>query len=151
VINYELPHEPESYVHRIGRTARAGAAGVALSLCDGSERNLLRAIERLIRRPLPVEGHKPEGHGGARSGEVAPPAKPAGRNADARNGDARNGEARHGKSRNGAGHQGEGSRVAAPRSKAAAPVGPATPAPKNRPRPGGRHRRDRSGQQPRAA
>jgi ATP-dependent RNA helicase RhlE len=146
VINYELPHEPESYVHRIGRTARAGAAGVALSLCDGSERNLLRAIERLIRRPLPVEGHKPEGHGGARSGEVAPPAKAAGRN-----GDARNGEARNGKSRNGAGHQGEGSRVAAPRSKAAAPVGPAAPAPKNRPRPGGRHRRDRSGQQPRAA
>jgi ATP-dependent RNA helicase RhlE len=142
VINYELPHEPESYVHRIGRTARAGAAGVALSLCDGSERNLLRAIERLIRRPLPVEGHKPEGHGGARSGEVAPPAKPAGRNADARNGEARNGE----------GHQGKGSRVAAPRSKAAAPVGPAAPAPKNRGRPGGRHRRrDGSGQQPRAA
>ena len=43
VINYELPHEPESYVHRIGRTARAGAAGVALSLCDASERGQLRA------------------------------------------------------------------------------------------------------------
>ena len=56
VINYELPHEPESYVHRIGRTARAGATGVALSLCDASERGQLRAIERLIRRPLPVEG-----------------------------------------------------------------------------------------------
>jgi ATP-dependent RNA helicase RhlE len=57
VINYELPHEPESYVHRIGRTARAGAAGVALSLCDASERGQLRAIERLIRRPLAVDGH----------------------------------------------------------------------------------------------
>jgi ATP-dependent RNA helicase RhlE len=61
VINYELPHEPESYVHRIGRTARAGAAGVALSLCDASERGQLRAIERLIRRPLAVDGPKVEG------------------------------------------------------------------------------------------
>ena len=75
VINYELPHEPESYVHRIGRTARAGAAGVALSLCDASERGQLRAIERLIRRPLPVAG---DGMQGARA-EVAriTPAAPA--------------------------------------------------------------------------
>jgi ATP-dependent RNA helicase RhlE len=64
VINYELPHEPESYVHRIGRTARAGAAGVALSLCDTSERGQLRAIERLIRRPLAVEAARIEGHNG---------------------------------------------------------------------------------------
>jgi len=49
VINFELPHEPESYVHRIGRTARAGAAGVALSFCDHEERSNLRAIERLTR------------------------------------------------------------------------------------------------------
>ncbi len=49
VINYELPNEPESYVHRIGRTARAGAEGIALSLCDHSERPYLRAIERLMR------------------------------------------------------------------------------------------------------
>ena len=54
VINYELPHEPESYVHRIGRTARAGAAGIALSFCDPSERNQLRGIERLTKRPLAV-------------------------------------------------------------------------------------------------
>ncbi len=65
VINYELPHEPESYVHRIGRTARAGAAGVALSLCDASERGQLRAIERLIRRPLAVEGFRPKAYGTA--------------------------------------------------------------------------------------
>jgi ATP-dependent RNA helicase RhlE len=64
VINYELPHEPESYVHRIGRTARAGAAGVALSLCDASERGQLRGIERLIRRSLMVEGAKPEARNG---------------------------------------------------------------------------------------
>jgi ATP-dependent RNA helicase RhlE len=48
VINYELPHEPESYVHRIGRTGRAGAAGSAWSLVDPSERKRLKAVERLI-------------------------------------------------------------------------------------------------------
>ncbi|HEX2113927.1 MAG TPA: DEAD/DEAH box helicase [Alphaproteobacteria bacterium] len=54
VINYELPNVPESYVHRIGRTARAGADGVALSFCDVEERPFLRDIERLIRRTVPV-------------------------------------------------------------------------------------------------
>ncbi|MDH3202784.1 MAG: DEAD/DEAH box helicase [Myxococcales bacterium] len=49
VFNYELPHEPESYVHRIGRTGRAGAAGAAWSLVDPSERSRLLAVERLIR------------------------------------------------------------------------------------------------------
>jgi ATP-dependent RNA helicase RhlE len=49
VINFELPPDPESYVHRIGRTGRAGASGVAWSLVDASERNALRAIERKIR------------------------------------------------------------------------------------------------------
>jgi ATP-dependent RNA helicase RhlE len=49
VFNYELPHEPESYVHRIGRTARAGATGAAWSLVDPSERGRLRAVERLIK------------------------------------------------------------------------------------------------------
>jgi ATP-dependent RNA helicase RhlE len=97
VINYELPHEPESYVHRIGRTARAGAAGVALSLCDPSERGLLRGIERLIRRPLAVEG----------------------------------------------GVQGAKAEVAK--------VAPAAPAPRHRAHGRPKHRRDQSGQQPRAA
>ncbi|MGB5548103.1 MAG: DEAD/DEAH box helicase [Polyangiales bacterium] len=56
VINYELPHEPESYVHRIGRTGRAGATGAAWSLVDPSERNRLRAVEKLIKfRPEEVE------------------------------------------------------------------------------------------------
>ncbi len=54
VINYELPNEAESYVHRIGRTARAGASGVALSFCDPSERNYLRGIEKLTGRRLTV-------------------------------------------------------------------------------------------------
>ncbi len=59
VINYELPNEPESYIHRIGRTARAGAGGVALSFCDPTERGYLRGIERLIRRQLTVIGDVP--------------------------------------------------------------------------------------------
>jgi len=56
VVNFELPNVPETYVHRIGRTARAGASGVAISLCDGEERAYLRDIERLIRRSVPVVG-----------------------------------------------------------------------------------------------
>jgi ATP-dependent RNA helicase RhlE len=54
VINYELPNVPEQYVHRIGRTARAGAAGVAISFCDGEERAYLRDIEKLTRQPISV-------------------------------------------------------------------------------------------------
>ena len=54
VVNFEIPNVPETYVHRIGRTARAGADGVAISLCDGSERAYLRDIERLTRRPIAV-------------------------------------------------------------------------------------------------
>jgi len=52
MVNYELPHTPETYVHRIGRTARAGASGVSLSFCDAKELCLLHGIERLIRRKL---------------------------------------------------------------------------------------------------
>ena len=59
VINYELPNQPESYVHRIGRTARAGAGGAALSFCDAAERPYLRDIERLIQRRLTVIGEEP--------------------------------------------------------------------------------------------
>ena len=55
VINFELPDVPEAYVHRIGRTARAGAEGVAISLCDPDERGQLRDIERLTRQSLPHE------------------------------------------------------------------------------------------------
>jgi ATP-dependent RNA helicase RhlE len=59
VINYELPNEPENYVHRIGRTARAGAAGVAIAFCDPAERAYLSDIEKLIKRPLTVIGDAP--------------------------------------------------------------------------------------------
>ena len=58
VINYDLPNEPESYVHRIGRTARAGATGIAISLCDAEEAPYLRAIEKLIRLSIPSEGYR---------------------------------------------------------------------------------------------
>jgi ATP-dependent RNA helicase RhlE len=54
VVNYELPNVPETYVHRIGRTARAGKSGIAISLCDDEERAFLRDIERLIRLRVPV-------------------------------------------------------------------------------------------------
>ncbi len=60
VINYELPEVPECYVHRIGRTARAGADGVALSFCDPSERGLLRDIEKLTKRALTQAGEHGE-------------------------------------------------------------------------------------------
>jgi ATP-dependent RNA helicase RhlE len=60
VVNYELPHEPETYVHRIGRTGRAGQSGTAVSFCDHEERPRLAAIERLIRMRIPAE-NAPEG------------------------------------------------------------------------------------------
>ena len=55
VINFDLPVDAENYVHRIGRTGRAGADGVALSFCDVSEREVLRAIQRLTKQTLAVE------------------------------------------------------------------------------------------------
>jgi ATP-dependent RNA helicase RhlE len=54
VFNFELPNEPETYVHRIGRTARAGADGIAIAFCDGEEKPLLRAIEKLISKKIPT-------------------------------------------------------------------------------------------------
>ena len=57
VVNYDLPNEPESYVHRVGRTARAGAGGAALAFCDQNERPYLQAIERLMGSPVSVGEH----------------------------------------------------------------------------------------------
>ncbi|MEZ5277335.1 MAG: DEAD/DEAH box helicase [Opitutaceae bacterium] len=59
VINFELPNEPESYVHRIGRTARAGSEGLAVSFCDATERDYLQSIEKLIRLTIPVHETHP--------------------------------------------------------------------------------------------
>jgi superfamily II DNA/RNA helicase len=58
VVNFDLPNVPETYVHRIGRTARAGAEGVAISLCDGEEVAYLRDIEKLIRMTIPVSDRR---------------------------------------------------------------------------------------------
>jgi ATP-dependent RNA helicase RhlE len=77
VINFELPNEPESYVHRIGRTARAGARGVALSFCDAAERTYLRDIERLTRTPIAVvEKHPFALSAGCLAAEPAPAPRP---------------------------------------------------------------------------
>ncbi len=59
VVNFDLPNVPESYVHRIGRTARAGRDGIAISFCDETEREYLRDIEKLIRKKVPVAGGTP--------------------------------------------------------------------------------------------
>jgi ATP-dependent RNA helicase RhlE len=55
VINFDLPVEPETYVHRIGRTARAGAKGIAISFCGPDERHLLRDIEQLLKTKIPID------------------------------------------------------------------------------------------------
>ncbi|MFD2247080.1 DEAD/DEAH box helicase [Pontibacter ruber] len=59
VINYEMPFEPETYVHRIGRTGRAGAAGVAITFCGASETPLLIAIQQLTGKAIPVVDKHP--------------------------------------------------------------------------------------------
>ena len=69
VFNFDLPNVAESYVHRIGRTARAGASGKAIAFCDVDERPLLRDIERFIKQRIPVAG------GGAVSQNEAPSAE----------------------------------------------------------------------------
>lgn len=58
VINYDLPNEPENYIHRIGRTGRAGASGTAYSFCAADERNILRSIERLTQTRIEVSDHQ---------------------------------------------------------------------------------------------
>ncbi len=60
VVNFDLTHEPETYVHRIGRTARAGSSGAAVSFVDKDERSNLRAIEKLLRKPIPVKNNHPD-------------------------------------------------------------------------------------------
>ena len=58
VVNFDIPHEPESYVHRIGRTGRAGAEGIAISFCSSDEKNDLREIEKLIGMKVPVTANQ---------------------------------------------------------------------------------------------
>ncbi|HOM59367.1 MAG TPA: DEAD/DEAH box helicase [Kiritimatiellia bacterium] len=94
VVNFDLPEETESYVHRIGRTARAGAEGAAYSFVSAEERGLLRAIERMIRKEIPVDtahefhserAERAAGKGGAGNPPPPPWAKPGrGRTAQSR-------------------------------------------------------------------
>ena len=86
VVNYDLPNVPESYVHRIGRTARAGREGVAISFCDHEERAYLRDIERLIRMSIPATDR--------RTGKPVPAQAEAPRQRQQPNG--RNGQNGHG-------------------------------------------------------
>lgn len=88
VFNYDLPNEPDSYVHRIGRTGRAGRAGVAVSFCDATEGEYLRAIERTIGQSIPVvddheyhsaEAVPPAGRPPAANGKKAPSRSQRGR------------------------------------------------------------------------
>lgn len=90
VVNFELPNIPEVYVHRIGRTARAGNTGIAISLCDETERGYLRDIEKLTGIVIPVEGEGPKGP------DVAP--EPRGQRSA---GGRRNGQQQASKSRGG--------------------------------------------------
>ncbi|MBT3193856.1 MAG: DEAD/DEAH box helicase [Verrucomicrobia bacterium] len=73
VINYELPHEPETYVHRIGRTGRAGNSGRAISFCDLEEQPRLRSIEKLIRTAIPEIKDHP--YAGSHIGEEPRPGR----------------------------------------------------------------------------
>ena len=73
VINFDLPAQPEDYVHRIGRTARAGASGVAISFCDAAEHATLRAIERMTGTTINVAGGSPAA-ARSRHADSSPPA-----------------------------------------------------------------------------
>lgn len=90
VINFELPNVPEDYVHRIGRTARAGASGAAISLCDPSEQAFLRGIEALTKRRLEVA----EGSPARPSAAAKAPASKSPRAANANKKPARGGRRR---------------------------------------------------------
>jgi ATP-dependent RNA helicase RhlE len=131
VINFDLPNEPETYVHRIGRTGRAGATGIALSMCDHEEREYLRDIEALIGRTIePIEDHPyPLGAAPTRADEdLRRPARPPLRAAAGR-GAPRPAAPRHPRSgrRRGGGHPAPkasgagGVRHGGPRKKASIP------------------------------
>jgi ATP-dependent RNA helicase RhlE len=77
VINYELPNIPETYVHRIGRTGRAGASGIAISFCETEERPYLRDIQKLIGKTVPVVSEHPY-HSNGIVLQAAPPAGKSG-------------------------------------------------------------------------
>ncbi len=157
VINFDIPNISETYVHRIGRTARAGAEGSAISLCGEDERSYLRDIERLIRQKVPVQEGKmgpvsapaqaetPYRDPRAARGRPGQGAKPSGEGRGAGN---RSGQPRHGAE---GAPRGTGGPVR-PRD-GAAPAAPARPRDPSRPADQGANRPrgngDRRAQQPR--
>ena len=89
VVNYDLPNVSETYVHRIGRTGRASASGIALSFCDKEERPYLRDIENLIRQEVPrMPEHQflDDGTEEETESDERPPRPPRSKNSQARNG-----------------------------------------------------------------
>ncbi|MFM8414875.1 MAG: DEAD/DEAH box helicase, partial [Planctomycetota bacterium] len=116
VINYELPHEPETYVHRIGRTGRAGQEGAAVSFCDVEEHERLDAIERLLKRAIPARNERPAGvSGGSRpaGGQRSERGERRGRRGNARGGRRHGGgHAQGGQAQGGREHGGQGRRRA---------------------------------------
>ena len=120
VINYDVPNVPETYVHRIGRTARAGSSGIALSFCDQEERSYVHGIERLIKRTIPVL-QNPRQRGGDEDAttEIAasPPSRPTAPGRYSRDGHSTGGRS-----------GGQGGRPSGNRSSANRPAArPATP------------------------
>jgi ATP-dependent RNA helicase RhlE len=106
VINFDLPQVAETYVHRIGRTARAGKAGIAISLCSADELPLLKAIERLIRQEIAVsEGERPSRGGEPRKAPTADT-----RNAQSPQGRSRRPARGGGQAKGGGQHKGGGQR-----------------------------------------
>jgi ATP-dependent RNA helicase RhlE len=95
VINYDMPNVPESYVHRIGRTARAGAEGIAISFVDHEEMAYLRGIEKLIQMKLDVTDKRTAPHAAAAPAKHHRPHKNGGRNGNGRN-NGRNANGRSG-------------------------------------------------------
>ncbi|MDO8368763.1 MAG: DEAD/DEAH box helicase [Saprospiraceae bacterium] len=143
VINFELPNIPESYVHRIGRTGRAGASGIAFSFCEGEELPYLKDIQKLIGQQIPVDTEHPY------VAELTSPALPQPRSQQKpqRGRDSGRG------SRNGSQNRGE----ARPETQRPQPAGDVIPMPERReprdPRPARRENndqpRERSNSQPR--
>ena len=97
VVNYDLPNIPESYVHRIGRTARAGADGIAISFCDAEERPFLRDIEKLIRMSIPATDRRTQRDGSraAAAGAARPTHSPQQRKAPSGRGRTHSNDHRH--------------------------------------------------------
>jgi len=137
VFNFDLPMEPEAYVHRIGRTGRAGASGIAISFCDPAESDLLRQIQRLVGKSIPVQQlpdlpepapqprhpHSSDHHGASTSSHRSDRHRSSSQSSHPRSGSPRasRDQAPHGAPRSRAPHSAPRS---APRSQDAAPASP---------------------------